>query len=118
MSFVLEQKRLCPAAFSARQDFHCNALSIQRNIPFLERFFEVFATWFGKPKQNNWSVEKATYHWGDGRFAFITPCRVVHYSLWPTRNEAEKCKAKVDRTGCGGECRPWTHYIVDLDEAK
>jgi hypothetical protein len=56
----------------------------------------------------------ATYHGGDGPYAFVTPCRVLHYSLWLDRQEAEKCKAHVDRTGCGGECRPWTHYMVDL----
>jgi len=76
-------------------------------------------------KKQSWKTKarqrfglKVTYHWGDGQFAFVTPCREVHYSLWPSRQEAEKCKAKVDRTGCGGECRPWTHYIVDLDEAR
>ena len=61
--------------------------------------------------------KKATYHGGDGQFAVVTPCREVHYSLWPTREEAGKRKAKVDKTGCCGGCRPWTHYIVDLEEA-
>jgi len=61
---------------------------------------------------------KATYHWGDGQIAFVTPCRELHFSLWPTKEEAEKRKAKVDRTGCCGGCWPETHYIVDLEEAK
>ena len=73
-------------------------------------------SWIAKARR--YFGRKTTYHWGDGRFSFVTPCREVHYSLWPTKEEAEKCKVKVDRTGCGGECRPWTHYIVDLGEAK
>ena len=36
----------------------------------------------------------ATYHWGDGRYAFVTPCREVHYSLWQTIEEAEKRKGR------------------------
>lgn len=62
--------------------------------------------------------KEAVYHGGDGRFEFVTPCREMHYSLWPTREEADKRKAKVDRTGCCGGCWPRTHYIVDLPEAK
>lgn len=58
--------------------------------------------------------KEAVYRGGDGQFAFVTLCREVHYSLWPTREEAGKRKAKVDGTGCGGECRPWTHFILDL----
>jgi hypothetical protein len=54
------------------------------------------------------------YHGGDGQFAFVTPCREVHYSLWPSKEEADKRKAKVDKTACCGGCRPWTHYVVDL----
>jgi len=76
-------------------------------------------------KQQSWKTNarqlfgrKVTYHGGDGQFAFVTPCRAVHHSLWPSRQGAEKYKAKVDRTGCGDGCRPWTHYIVDLGEAK
>ncbi len=62
--------------------------------------------------------KEAVYHGGDGQFAIVTPCREVHYSLWPSRGEAIKRKEKVDKTGCGGECRPWTHYIVELGEVK
>ncbi len=60
----------------------------------------------------------ASFGGGDGQFAFVTPCRIVYYTLWQRRDEAEKRKAKVDKTGCGGECKPWTHYIVDLLEDK
>lgn len=59
-------------------------------------------------------IGKVAYRGGDGQFAFVTPCREVHYSLWPSREEAEKYKTKVDRTGCGGESRPWSHFISDL----
>jgi hypothetical protein len=41
----------------------------------------------------------AMYGGGDGPFAFVTPCRVVYYTLWETRQEADTRKAKVDRTG-------------------
>ena len=57
----------------------------------------------------------AVHHRGGyGRFAYVTPCREVHYSLWPSREEAEKVRTVVDRRGCGGECNPRTHYIFDL----
>jgi hypothetical protein len=62
--------------------------------------------------------KSAVYGGGDGPFAFVTPCRVLYYTLWETRKEAAKVKVKVDKRGCGGECKPWTHYIVDLGEAK
>ena len=58
--------------------------------------------------------KEAVYHGGDGQFAFVTPCRELHYSLWLTREGADKRKAKVDKTACCGGCRPWTHYLVDL----
>lgn len=62
--------------------------------------------------------KKATYKGGNGQFAFVTPCREIHYSLWPSKEEAIKRKTKVDKTACCGECRRWTHYIVDLGEMK
>jgi hypothetical protein len=46
----------------------------------------------------------ATSGGGNGPFVFVTPCRSVYYTLWETREEDDKRKAKVDRTGCGGEC--------------
>lgn len=60
--------------------------------------------------------KEATYQGGDGQFAFVAPCREVHYSLWPSKEDGGKRKAKVGRTGCGGECRPWTHFILDLSK--
>jgi hypothetical protein len=33
----------------------------------------------------------------EGQFAFVTPCREFHYSLWSTREEAEAKKAFVDK---------------------
>ena len=72
------------------------------------------------PKQSWNAIAKkvigkgAVYHGGDGQFAFVTPCREVHYSLWSSQEEADKCKAKVDRTGCCGGCHPWTHRLIDL----
>jgi len=59
--------------------------------------------------------KKAVHHFGDGQFA---PCRELHYSLRPTWEEAQPTKAFVDRTGCGGECNPRSHYMVDLAQVE
>jgi hypothetical protein len=58
--------------------------------------------------------KEAVHHEGDGQFAFVTPCREFHYSLWPTRQEAEAISQRVTRTGCCGGCIPSMHYIRDL----
>jgi hypothetical protein len=55
----------------------------------------------------------------DGQFALVTPCRnQVDFSLWATRESAEKSKRGLDRIRCGGGCEPWTHYIVDLKQVS
>lgn len=54
----------------------------------------------------------------DGHIALVTPCRGVDFSLWATREAAEKFKVRLGRWGCCGGCRPWTHYIVDLEDSK
>ena len=55
----------------------------------------------------------------NGQFALVAPCRdQVDYSLWATREGAEKWKRRLDRAGCCGGCQPWTHSIVDLGEVK
>lgn len=71
-----------------------------------------------KTKARQLFGRRATYHGGNGQFVFVTPCRVVHYSLGPDRQAAEKTKAFADKTGCCGGCSPRTHYLVDLGEAK
>jgi hypothetical protein len=62
--------------------------------------------------------KKTIQHMGDGsggQFALVTPCRnQVDFSLWATREAAEKWKAKLSRVGCCGGCWPGTHYIMDL----
>ena len=72
-------------------------------------------------RRKSWkSIAKETfdkadvYHGGTGQYAFFTPCREVHYSLWETIEELRKNTRFVDRGGCGGECNPRTHYVVDL----
>lgn len=50
----------------------------------------------------------------DGQYAVVTPCRGVDFSLWQTKEAAEKFKGKLDRGGCCGGCSPKLHYIVDL----
>ena len=64
---------------------------------------------------------KAIYQpWGGGGpFALFTPCRQqVDFTLWSSLERAEKEKGRIGRVWCCGECQPWTHYIVDLGEAK
>src|SRR5262245_30929822 len=51
----------------------------------------------------------------EGQFALVTPCRnQIDFSLWASREAAEKFKGRLDRVGCCGECWPGTHYVVDL----
>jgi len=50
---------------------------------------------------------------GDGRFAFVTPCRNREFSLWGTRAEAEQ--ARNTFLSCGSDCLGVTaHYVADL----
>jgi hypothetical protein len=53
---------------------------------------------------------------GDGRFAFVTPCRDPTFVLCRTMEEAEKKKTSIDTIGCSGSCYPKSHYIVDLED--
>ena len=66
--------------------------------------------------------KEATEHGGggsEGQFALVTPCRdQVDFSLWVTREAAEKFKRKLARRGCCGGCWPWTHYIVDVGQSN
>ena len=66
--------------------------------------------------------KKAVQKIGDGsdsQFALVTPCRhQVDFSLWATREAAEKSKRGLDQVRCCGGCEPWTHYIVDLKEVS
>ena len=62
--------------------------------------------------------KRAVENIGDGSggpFALVTPCMDGEdFSLWATREAAEKWKAKLGRVGCCGGCWPGTHYVVDL----
>ena len=45
----------------------------------------------------------------------LAHCGVLTVTLWPTPEEAEKAKATMDHTGCGGHCRGAPgHEIVEL----
>lgn len=50
----------------------------------------------------------------NGQYALVTPYRGVDFSLWQTKEAAEKFKGKLDRGGCCGGCTPRKHYVVDL----
>ena len=56
--------------------------------------------------------KQAVYRGGNGQYAFVTPCREMHYTLWLTREEA----VAWNRFQCSGECYKQNHYIVDLSE--
>lgn len=60
--------------------------------------------------------ERARWLSGEGPFAVIAPCREFSFSLWTTKDAAEKAKAHLDQTGCGGGCNPLLHKVVDLGE--
>lgn len=54
---------------------------------------------------------------GDGQFAFFTPCRDPAFSLWATREEADR--AMGDTPICGGGCHGATsHSVIDLGQSK
>lgn len=72
---------------------------------------------------SSWRI-RATQRWGDrarwlrgeGPFAVIAPCREFSFSLWATKEAAEKAKGDLNQTGCGGGCNPLLHQVVDLSE--
>jgi hypothetical protein len=72
---------------------------------------------------SSWRTE-ATQKWGayarwlsgEGPFAVIAPCREFSFSLWGTREAADKAKAHLDQMGCGVGCNPLLHKVVDLSE--
>jgi hypothetical protein len=78
-----------------------------------------------QPEKPSWETKarrqfgcNATYHDGNGQFAFITTRRVGHYSMWAYRQAPEKRKAFSGKTGCCGGCLPRRHYLINLENAK
>ena len=81
-------------------------------------------------KQQSWRKmartvfgKKATLNIGDGsngQFALVTHCRQrIDYSLWATREDAEKYKTRIDKAGCCDPCQQkMGHSIVDLEGLK
>ncbi len=66
--------------------------------------------------QRRWGKETQIIN-GNGQFAFLTWCRVLEVTLFPTRDEAEEFKKNIDRYKCGGGCTG-NHEIIDLSIAK
>ncbi len=67
--------------------------------------------WVKKARQQ--LGQEAIHIEGDGQFAFVTPCGVPAFSLWPTREEAENCANNLST--CGRGCRGRdNHYVYDL----
>jgi len=48
---------------------------------------------------------KAEWIDGEGPWALLAHCRVLTVTLWPDKAAAEKQKAFIDKTACGGFCR-------------
>ena len=72
----------------------------------------------------SWRVEarrrwgrKAVWIQGDGQYALLAWCRELTVTLGATRAEAEKQKAEIDRTVCGGLCT-LNHKIIDFSIAR
>jgi hypothetical protein len=72
------------------------------------------SSWRTKASQK-WG-ERARWLSGEGPFAVIAPCREFSFSLWATKEAAEKAKVHLDQMGCGGGCNPLLHKVVDLSE--
>jgi hypothetical protein len=66
---------------------------------------------YHKKAKRRW--RKAEWITGEGRYALLAHCRALTITLWPTIEEAEVCKTRIDETACGGLC--WrNHEIIDL----
>jgi hypothetical protein len=64
----------------------------------------------------------AAWVWGDPPaagpcFALLAHCRVLTVTLWAAREDAEREKAVIDETACGGRC--WrAHEVVEMGGAR
>jgi hypothetical protein len=47
-------------------------------------------------------------------FALLAHCRALTVTLWPDLAEAQKSKAVIDASACGGHCWGY-HVIIRLD---
>jgi hypothetical protein len=64
----------------------------------------------------------AAWIWGDPPaagpcFCLLAWCRALTISLWPDRQSAERQKAVIDETACGGRCRR-AHEVVEMGGAR
>lgn len=57
--------------------------------------------------------KKAEWIFGEGEYASLAHCGVLTIELHPTLEAAEKEKAAIDSTACGGRCYR-NHEIVHL----
>ncbi len=72
-----------------------------------------------KEANRRWG-KKGYYIEGDGPFAVLAWCGrhdEMSYSLWQTREEAEREKAFIDRSGCGGSCIRH-HEILEMTKSN
>jgi hypothetical protein len=62
------------------------------------------------------AIPRAAWVDGDGPYAVIAWCRVPTVTLWRELADAERAKATIDHSACGGLCRG-RHDIVYVDLA-
>jgi hypothetical protein len=59
------------------------------------------------------AIPKAAWIVGRGDYASIAWCDVPTVELYATQEDAERAKATIDRTGCGGRCQR-RHEVVQI----
>ena len=74
---------------------------------------------FCKGQHKTWNaiarckLKYASWINGEGRYALLAWCKPLSVTLHETRESAEKDKAGIDKTACGGNCVK-NHVIWDL----
>jgi len=54
----------------------------------------------------------------DGQFALLAPCSGrLTVTLWPTPEDAEAARLRLNSTLCGAGCFPAFHHITRVDRA-
>jgi len=61
---------------------------------------------------NRWG-KYAAWIVGQGRYGVFAWCRILTITLWDTQEQAERSKALIDATGCGGDCHK-EHEVFKL----
>jgi len=73
---------------------------------------DVTINWLEVAKKR-WRMKVAWIR-GDGQYALLSICNKTKVSLHQTKDEAEISKKSIDMNGCGEECDPYLHKVIDL----